>query len=485
VSELPLARGSWATQTPLGSRFYQMLAASLLVHLVLTPAPALLGLLGAFGSLVTEELPPEEELTGIPVDLIAEEPSPAAPTEPPQAEPARLPPEDPASPAVALPAPSPAAPEPLDPRPTAPESQKPEPQKPDPAAKDGGDPVALAGAAGKLADSNANVRILLYTDVVRNHPLGARIGGLLKRSPQWSDFFGPTDVDPIRDIDRVLIAGPELRDTKNIVAVIGHHLSEEQIDVALERLVARNGEWISRSPRLARATADRATRLFAAPRDGIVAVAPPSVEKSLKKLGQRLAFPDAPPGTAAHVYIKSPSRPLRALGLRLPDSIAWLSIRVVPEANGGVLLRLEAQDESEALASEHAESLEVLLRRASEIDLSKMGAMGALAAFALGASKQKVVESIELVARADHIEGLVRVTGRQLQNLADVLDAVLPPPAAPSGPRMSPPEEPAVAPATGGAAPSAPEGAEPAERSPAESPDVPAEEPNPSPASPP
>jgi len=438
VSPWLLERGSWATRSPTGRRFLQTLAASVVVHALLTPFPAWLGLLGAIGQV--EELPPEDELTGIPVDLIADEPlaEPAAP--PPPASPT-LPPPAPSEPTIV---PSEPAPAPPNPAPTEPVPPEQPPSEPKPKA-DSGDPVALAGAAGKLADSNANVRILLYTDVVRSHPLGPRIGGLMRRSPQWADFFGPTSVDPIRDIDRVLIAGPELRDTKNMVAVIGHRLSEDEIDRALERLVDRNGEWISRSPRLARATADRATRLFAAPRPGIVAVAPPSATRSLARLGRRLAFPEAPPGTAAFAYVVKPSRPLRAVGLRLPESIEWLKVRVVPRADGGATLELDAKDESEAAALEHAQSLQTLLRRASEIDLSRMGAVGALAAFALGGTKQKVVETIELSGRGDHIVGSVLITARQLQNLADLLDAVLPPPSAD-------PVEPAPAPAPAPAA---------------------------------
>jgi len=461
VSTWRLDRGSWATRAPAGRRFYQMLAASLLAHLVLTPAPAWLGLLGSLNPFEQEELPPEDTLTGIPIDILTDEAAP-------EVQPAPAPPPPPPSAAVALPEVDPAAPAPA---PPAPSATPPEPPPEDPAesAKKANDPVALAGAAGKLADSNANVRILLYTDVVRGHALGPRIGELLRRTPQWSDFFGPTGVDPIRDIDRVLIAGPELRDTKNIVAVVGHHLPEEEIDRALERLVEKNGEWISKNPKLARATADRATRLFAAPRKGIVAVAPLSVEKSLAKLGRRLSFPEAQAGTAATAYVVKPSKPLRALGFRLPESIAWLSIRVVPEEGGGVTLELEAEDESPASASEHAETLEVVLRRASEIDLSKMGAMGALAAFALGSTKQKVVESIELEARDSHIHGVVRITARQLQNLADLLDAILPPP---SAEKPSPRPEPAPAPeAAPEAAPT--EAPKPAEAAPAPSPKEP------------
>src|SRR5690348_9125110 len=80
-------RGSWATRSPTGRRFLQMLAASLLVHALLTPFPAWLGVLGVLAP-PKEDLPPEDTLTGIPVDLIADEPIP----EPAVPEPAPPPP---------------------------------------------------------------------------------------------------------------------------------------------------------------------------------------------------------------------------------------------------------------------------------------------------------------------------------------------------------------------------------------------------------
>ena len=38
-----------------------------------------------------------------------------------------------------------------------------------------------------------------------------RIGRLVTRLPQWSSFFGPTGLDPIRDLDTLYVAGTDAR----------------------------------------------------------------------------------------------------------------------------------------------------------------------------------------------------------------------------------------------------------------------------------
>src|SRR5690606_36627536 len=181
------------------------------------------------------------------------------------------------------------------------------------------DPIALAGKAADLADSNANVRLFIFADVIRDQPLGPRVGALLKRTPQWREFFGPSDIDPIRDVDRVLIAGPQLRNLSQVVAVVQHHLKREKIDAALDLLVQNSGEWIDREARLVRADADRASRLFSAPNETVVVVAPPKMEEQLKKLGEQSTFARADGNIALSAYVVTPHRVAKGTGLALPE----------------------------------------------------------------------------------------------------------------------------------------------------------------------
>src|SRR6188768_370705 len=188
--------------------FLQMLAASLVMHVAFTLSPALLALIGLLPALRPSDDAAliEIELTAIPVAAPAPQPerpkqAQSEPAQPPGASAPEPPTQSPAEPALA-------------PTPRAKPQPAPAPE-PVEAATDElyADPMALAGKVARVADSNANVRLFIFADVIRNHPLGPRVGALLKRTPQWNDFFGTTDIDPIRDVDRVLIAGPQLRNS--------------------------------------------------------------------------------------------------------------------------------------------------------------------------------------------------------------------------------------------------------------------------------
>ncbi len=398
-----------------------MLGASLAVHAVFTPLPALLGLL-ALLPLGASDLPPEEALDAIPVDLFEDappDPEPPAPPPPPaQAARALLAPEDPKEPSA--------------PKPTAPaEAPKDAPNggektEEEPSARD---PLAMEGSVvGKLAGSNANVRLVIHTAPIGEHPDGARIAELLRRTPQWADFFGPAEIDPILDVDRVEITGTELRSSKNIAAVVQHHVSKGRIDAALEALVSRAGSWVDKDARLVRIEADGAERVLRAPNDHIVAVAPPSAERSVRKLPKNARLPSGAPGVAVDAFVKKPAETLRGLRVKLPASLASAAAEVRATATGGVEILLHVEDSEPELASEHARELETLVRKATEVDFSRMGAFGALAAFAFGGSKTKLVETVTFEEQGKgRIEGRLVLTRKQLATLLDLLDGFLPP----------------------------------------------------------
>ncbi len=420
VSEAPLSK----------ARLWKMLGASLLVHAFLTPLPAFLGLarllpaleLGPAGEII------EVELTALPLSPVA-----PVPTPPPEASPAEpvAPPDEPAPEKIASePAPGP---ETVDPAPEEPRAKVPpnDGGVPGPTAAFG-DPVALAGSAGEIADSNANVRIVLFTDVVRSHALGAQIGQLLSRTPQWRDFFGPSKIDPIRDIDHVLIAGPQLRNSSQVVAVVQHRLDGARIDTAFEALIARNGNWLDRDKRIVQARADRADRIFAAPSSDIVVVAPPSMAAQIASLGPTIAFPKGAGDVAVTAYLVTPYRATQGIGIQLPESIKWVRLDLRPLPDGGARLKILAEDGTEEEARDHALLLETLIVQATSLDLSKLGGFGALAKLAMGSKKKQYLKSVKFSHRGNMIDGTLEATQEQMQMAVDMLDAFLPPPASKS-----------------------------------------------------
>jgi hypothetical protein len=424
---------------------------SVLLHLPITPLGALFGLIGLLSLNRPEDagpaLPP---ITEIPVDLFSDEPAgTAAPAAPPE----------PAAPAPdvtpELPKPRPKPP----PKPPSseldagvvdagvPDASVSDAGVPDAGgaladagAGDGGvdagtdagagpgisDPVAVSGAARSVADPNANVKILIDTEKLRAHPLGSRVGTLLSGVHQWRDFMGPSGIDPVRDIDRILIVGPQLRNSSDVVAVVQHRLGRERMRKALDLLVQRDpeGKWLDSKVPVASARADRAPRFFVLPSARLVVVTPESTLESAKRLPAKGSLPALPGAAMVTAYVKTPWRAVRGLPLRVPRSIAWVRARIEPLSAGGALIDFEAQDENEELARSDAEELTRAVTAATELRLGPLGDL-------IGLGTRRFVESVSFEADGSKIRGRITVTANQVLTLLDFAGAMFVPPAAP------------------------------------------------------
>ncbi len=286
-----------------------------------------------------------------------------------------------------------------------------------------GDPVAMAGSAGKVTDANANVRLLIFNDRIRSHPLGKRIGTLLGAAEQWKDFFGPGGLDPVNDVDRVLIAGPQLKDSSSVVAVLKVSADPTRVKAAVDALVNRDpaGGWLDAGVSAARAKADRAERVFVLPRPGIVVVTPPSAADHALKVGKSLRFPRPKGKEALTTYVITPWRAFRGIPFQVPKSIKWVRMKIVPTDNGGAYAELVAEDESEAAAKQNAQLLTTRLNTVTRIDLTKKGGVfGKAARFLLG-DEVKLVEPVAFTSKGKQIHGKVVATPKQLGSLLEAI----------------------------------------------------------------
>jgi hypothetical protein len=383
---------------------------SLTLHLVLTPVAAWIGVFASLFQVTTEEDNSEaEQLRSIPFTWLGEEDVETEPASPA------------AAPALTAPVAlteSPATPAPPAP-PAPPSTEKTDKPKPAAGRPDIAHPIALSGVQTEVLDSNANVNLLLLSDRVRQHPLGARIGKLLVDFPQWSSFFSTAGLDPIRDLNRILIVGPEFRRSADVVAIIQHRLARDVLRKAIDRLVQRapRGRWLKSKVPAARAHADRAERLFVLPSPNLLVVAPVHLEKQLLS-APPLGFP-APDGKEALVlHVRSPSRALRGLPLSLPESIVWLRLDAVVLEGGGAQLRITAEDADPVLARDHARGLSAATNALTNPDL---GALGAL----LGLRSIAFIDAIELHSQGNRIVGQVDVSRAQLERLLSLAEELL------------------------------------------------------------
>jgi hypothetical protein len=281
-------------------------------------------------------------------------------------------------------------------------------------------------------DSNAKVHLLLATNKIRQHPLAPRLGRLVQNLPQWSSFFAAAGVDPVADLDLLLLTSSSFRRTADAVVVLRHRLGGERMRQAVEVLAARppKGRWLDGTPPAALAHADRAERLFVLSSSDVLVVAPPHLERAVRgagviSLGRRAGE------EAAVVLVKDPATTLGTLPLALPESLKMVRLAVEARPEGGALVSLIAEDGSPALAESHAQDLTVAVNALTNPSLGKLGAL-------LGVRTLSFLDPIRLRAEGPTIKGTAPVTAGQLERLLAIVESMVgispPPRALPAAP---------------------------------------------------
>ncbi|PKN44663.1 MAG: hypothetical protein CVU63_10075, partial [Deltaproteobacteria bacterium HGW-Deltaproteobacteria-20] len=138
------------------------------------------------------------------------------------------------------------------------------------------DPIGLAGDARRIAPQDPNVSLLIYPERIRSHRLANQFAPTLTKLRNWRNFFGGTELDPVRDTDRILLAGPQLRDSSRVVAVVRYNVPQERVRAAIDVVVKRSGgRWENKRVPVAKANVDGAERYFVLTGPGVLVVVPP------------------------------------------------------------------------------------------------------------------------------------------------------------------------------------------------------------------
>lgn len=423
------------------SRLGRFFALALVLHVPFSPMVGLLGLVQFLGTNEVEG-PPPPPLTEIPLDLFEDdEATSGKPAETPEAkEPTAV-----AEPEAALPAdPEPVVVKPKKPK-ELPDAGAPEPVDagaPDASKTSDAGAAADAGAPGdagperkpgegigspvagigdkRVVDPNAHVQVLIQMNRVRQHPLGNRVGPLLRNVYQWRDFFGPTQIDPVRDLDRMLIVGSQLRDSSGVVAILEFNVPQERVRSAVDMLVARDpqGAWLDGGVPAAQARADRGDRVFVLPAPKLLVVAPPSVleaAKKFKKLPRELKGDEI-----AIVHLDTPVNAFIGIpGVVIPKSIRSADVRLSPRADGGIIIDILAHDETEPLARADAQALTQTLTAATSLNLGLFGSV------LFGSSQKKFIEKGSFEADGTDIRGEIVLSRDQVVTVLELASGFL------------------------------------------------------------
>jgi hypothetical protein len=235
------------------------------------------------------------------------------------------------------------------------------------------DTMALVGGLGKLVNGKANVSLVLWFATMREHRLGPLVSGMLACNPQWRDFLGDR-VDPLRDLDGLMMFGPRMADSSKVTVLAQSRMSEAKVREILSFLAMRSqGGPIEAGPGMTavRFEADRAPRVaFTHPRNMII-ITPPEGFEQLRRHREPLSLPKGR-GQALSLTMVTPARPLRALRVQLPESLTEMRVSIFTSDDGGVDVDVEFDDADPAAAEVHAGQISEQARAAFSPMLSDL-----------------------------------------------------------------------------------------------------------------
>ncbi len=299
--------------------------------------------------------------------------------------------------------------------------------------KDGGAPKI--GFSGLVTAGPTNVRLLLNVALIRQHPVGAKMGPLLNGIPQWADFMKGTQtmVDPVRDTDWILIYGPSLIHTEKDAIFLHYSLPDAVVDQAIATATKKydkGGPFDAGVPGVLASLghADNSERVFLRAQPHEAAVVPPAKAHDFALLlRQHSVDPGLRPNEALRLIVRDPYRQVAVPGLKFPESMTEIRLFVLPRLDGGADVFAEGECKGEEEAADVLERTKDMIARQNASLLVRIATRGLFNNVEL---KQdgKIVKA-HVTASREQIEGL-------LQGVAAQMGVQLPVPS--QGPQVPP-----------------------------------------------
>jgi hypothetical protein len=269
------------------------------------------------------------------------------------------------------------------------------------------DPIGISGKAGSIAGKDPNVSLLLGMDAIRSHPAGATLGPMFATLPIWNQFFVGSGVDPVKDLDRILVAGPQFRESSKVVAVVKLKLKEPAIHDVLEGIRQRAvppGEWESAT--VMTAVVDKTKRVFVMQGNGVLMVVPDSLGDTARKL-KGASFPGKK-GDAIVVFLKFPGKALRGVPFTIPSSLRWVRLATTLGADGSATTEIDALDANAEQAERSAQILTSGLEAATTREVPFLGTV-------------RMIDRVVFSAVGDHVHGTLHLNPAQTRELAKLV----------------------------------------------------------------
>jgi hypothetical protein len=191
-----------------------------------------------------------------------------------------------------------------------------------------------AGAALELLPDEGE--ILVRTDVLRHHPVGARLGPILGTWPGWRSTLHAVARDPVADLDWIDVVAPSDSRQGRLLARAAEGASDAALDGRLVALQARSAEpaagHVVAGLTAAAARLDGSLRVVFRAQPRFVAATPASrgVAISAVLVRARIPVPSTAPFEAVRADVPEPHELVRAV----PPLIHRMQAHVFALANG-------------------------------------------------------------------------------------------------------------------------------------------------------
>jgi len=254
--------------------------------------------------------------------------------------------------------------------------------------------------------------VLLFVDRVRKHPIGPKVAGL----PVFEEVFKGTDIEPLRDFDRLFITAPSTRAGEPVVMVGEHGLTEERLRSALEIMIARSeppGAWLpDANVPTARIELRGESVVVGLVEPNVMVVLAAAKASELARFVGTGGLPE-PEGDEAVVAVAAePARNIHGPPFRIPPTIRHARGVVTPAADGGADLHVEGESTSEEQAKADAEELTQSIADVTTVKIVVV--------------KIKLFDPVEFQASKKLIKGDRHLTQAELERIFSLVASNLP-----------------------------------------------------------
>ncbi len=291
------------------------------------------------------------------------------------------------------------------------------------------DPAAMLGAKSLASAGQVNVSLRLNIARIRQHTMAPRISRLLVRLPQWQDFLrgAPATIDPVNDVDDILIYGPSLIHTEKTLVIVRYsNLPDAVVDSAVEAIAATyagGGPFDVGVPgvKASLGKADQAERVFMRVKKGVLVVVP---KADAARLAPQLVKTDysrkVAPNEAVRLTVKDPWKQISIRGLTFSNKLSEIRLWVVPDASGGADVFGEGDCGDDAAAQDIARDLTQTLDR-----VNQTGVNLGIIRITVSTMTKGLLDGAKVVPVGNKVQLRVHATAEQVEQLVNLMEQQL------------------------------------------------------------